>query len=833
MNLIGFKSSLLAASVTFLAACSATAEYHSPVSKNAMQPLAVPAPVASMANQASPKGITLEKIMSDPDWLGRQPSNGFWSDDSQSILYNRKREGSPISDVWQISLSNSSNKSNGEKIPLEQIHQVNQNRVYANDRSQLAWVYDSSVFHKNLNTGEVRQLTGQLGSPYDLKFTANNQLIYSDAGAVYAISLDTGLVDLVMRWHFADAPKALEEPKDYIAEEQIKLIQYVASEREKRQQRFDHNQAIQSENPVHNQNVYYFDDSYKLVEVSVSPNLDKAIVVITEDVESRSPSDIMPNYIKENGRIKAEEVRRRVADAEPENHEVWYVDLTNQSKTQLAYDALAGFDEDVLASVKTENALRKGEEYTSEKAPRDITLMLDWYWSQSAIQWSADGSQVAVMLEAWDNKDRWIATINWENATLQQEHRLHDPAWINYKFNSFGWLNQSNRLYYLSEESGFANLYLKMPGEKPVSMTPGNYEVDELTFTYDDKYVYFQANKKHPGIYEIYRLNVADMSINAVTDLNGMTTYQLSPDESQLLLTHSKLTQPPELFITAADGAETARRLTHTVSDAFLSYDWVAPQIVPVPSAHGAKPVYSRVYLPKSMAKDQQYPAVIFNHGAGYLQNAHLGWSGYFREFMFHSFLVQQGYVVMDMDYRASMGYGRDWRTAIYRQMGTPEIQDLEDGVNWMVDNVQVARDRIGTYGGSYGGFMTFMALFTKPELFQAGASLRPVSDWAHYNIPYTSNILNLPENDPIAYERSSPIYFAEGLQKPLLINAPMVDDNVFFVDVVRLVQRFIELEKEDFETAIYPVEPHGFREPSSWLDEYRRIYKLMENHVK
>ena len=164
--------------------------------------------------------------------------------------------------------------------------------------------------------------------------------------------------------------------------------------------------------------------------------------------------------------------------------------------------------------------------------------------------------------------------------------------------------------------------------------------------------------------------------------------------------------------------------------------------------------------------------------------------------------------------------------------MGTPEIQDLADGVKWMEKNANVNDQRVGTYGGSYGGFMTFMALLTRPELFQAGAALRPVSDWAHYNDAYTSNILNRPDVDPIAYERSSPIYFAEGLEKNLLINAPMVDDNVFFQDVVRLVQRFIELEKEDFETAIYPVEPHGFRQPSSWLDEYRRIHKLFEEKL-
>ena len=126
------------------------------------------------------------------------------------------------------------------------------------------------------------------------------------------------------------------------------------------------------------------------------------------------------------------------------------------------------------------------------------------------------------------------------------------------------------------------------------------------------------------------------------------------------------------------------------------------------------------------------------------------------------------------------------------------------------------------------------MALFKRPELFAAGAALRPVTDWAHYNQGYTSAILNTPEVDPEAYRRSSPIEFAAGLAKPLLICHGMVDDNVVFQDSVRLVQRLIELGKTElFETAIYPFEPHAFKEPTSWVDEYKRIFRLFETHLK
>jgi dipeptidyl aminopeptidase/acylaminoacyl peptidase len=224
---------------------------------------------------------------------------------------------------------------------------------------------------------------------------------------------------------------------------------------------------------------------------------------------------------------------------------------------------------------------------------------------------------------------------------------------------------------------------------------------------------------------------------------------------------------------------------------------------------------------------------VAFVHGAGYLQNSDMGWPDYFREGMFHSMLAEQGYVVIDMDYRASEGYGRDWRTAIYRQMGVPELEDYKDGVDFMVENYGVNPDRVGIYGGSYGGFMAFVAMFRAPDLFKAGAALRPVSDWAHYNHGYTANILNTPGIDPEAFYISSPINYVEGLQGALLIEAGMQDDNVFFQDSVFVVQRLIELQKEDFEIALYPQDPHGFKHPESWLDGYRRIYKLFEENLK
>ncbi len=199
---------------------------------------------------------------------------------------------------------------------------------------------------------------------------------------------------------------------------------------------------------------------------------------------------------------------------------------------------------------------------------------------------------------------------------------------------------------------------------------------------------------------------------------------------------------------------------------------------------------------------------------------------------MFHHLLMSKGYAVLDMDYRGSAGYGKAWRTAIYRHMGGKDLDDEVDGAHWLVSKLGAAPSRIGIYGGSYGGFMTLMAMFTAPGTFAAGAALRPVSDWANYNHGYTSEILNLPQDDHEAYERSSPIYHAEGLKGALLICHGMVDTNVHFQDTVRLAERLIELGKTNWEVAPYPVEDHDFRRAESWTDEYRRILALFDRTI-
>ncbi|WP_417665279.1 prolyl oligopeptidase family serine peptidase [Pseudidiomarina sp.] len=820
------KVAIAIAAALMSASCAMT---DASTSSNASNPPAVMT-TAENAQAVAGQALTLNQIMADQDWVARSPENAYWMLDGSGVLYQQKREGSQLRDWYHQPVG-----KDAHQVPLDKLHNYAYNDgVYNSDKSLLAYTFEGNIFVRDIANKQTRQLTRDEARQSQLLFLTDGRLAYREGNDFFVVEPNTGLTQQIAALETADAPKANSEPKDFVAREQLDLIEFVQVERKNKADQFEQQQALQNSNDSLAPKPFYLGQGKEVVAASLSPAGDKLIVAISEPRKWRADGDIMPNYVTEDGRVAAEPVRSRVADAKPVEHEVLVLDLSTGEQTTLTYNTLPGWSEDVLADVRRENYAAQGKTYKSEQKPRPITLLQDWGWREGAIRWTDNGQHAALMLEAWDNKDRWIASIDFAGKRLVNQDRLHDEAWINYTHNEFGFLPNSATLWFQSEADGYSHLYVKPLNGKTKQLTSGKFVTEDPTVSGNGEFIYFSANKPHPGNYEIYRVRTDTAALEQLTELGGINNYELSPQEDQLLVKHSTALQPEELYVQTI-GTDTAQRLTHTATDTFMAYDWVAPEIVPIASSHVDEPIYTRVYYPKDYDPNraEKYPAVVFIHGAGYLQNAHAGWSGYQREFMFHTFLTEQGYVVLDLDYRGSKGYGRDWRTAIYRQMGTPEVEDLIDVVKWAGENTHVDTNRMGTYGGSYGGFLTFMALFNEPGLFKAGSALRPVSDWAHYNTGYTSNILNLPDDDPIAYRRSSPIYFTEGLEDALLINSPMVDDNVFFQDSVRVVQRLIEHEKEDFETAIFPVEPHGFRQPSSWLDEYRRIFKLFEENLK
>jgi dipeptidyl aminopeptidase/acylaminoacyl peptidase len=444
-----------------------------------------------------------------------------------------------------------------------------------------------------------------------------------------------------------------------------------------------------------------------------------------------------------------------------------------------------------------------------------------------------------VVVRSIDNKDRWIMRLDPATRKLQTIDRQHDEAWIggpgigfNQSTGVLGFLADNQTIYYQSEADGYSHLYiLNLTSSAKKQITKGKFEVQSVQLSRTKQLFYITTNEEHFGEQHFYKLATWGGTRTRLTKMTGSNQVVLSPDETKLAYLNSYSNRPWEVYLQENEVNDAPTQITKSQSRQFKEYKWREPEIINFKAEDG-ETVYARLYENKTGEKGKK-PAVIFVHGAGYLQNVHKWWSQYFREYMFHNMLVDNGYTVLDIDYRASSGYGRDWRTGIYRFMGGKDLSDHVDGAKYLIDNQGIDPKKIGIYGGSYGGFITLMAMFTKPDVFAAGAALRPVTDWAAYNHGYTANILNEPQTDSIAYKRSSPIYYAEGLKGKLLICHGMVDINVHYQDAVRLSQRLIELKKNNWELASYPMEDHGFVEPSSWMDEYKRIFKLFEESLK
>ena len=452
--------------------------------------------------------------------------------------------------------------------------------------------------------------------------------------------------------------------------------------------------------------------------------------------------------------------------------------------------------------------------------------------SPGEVSFSPDGKTCLISANSEDKKDAWFLSLDLKAGTTKVVEHVRDDAWIGeYSLVGPYWSPTSARIFYLSEKDGFSHIYsCAADGQDKVQLTRGRFEVRDLEISDDGKRIYFHSSEVHPGELHFYVMSSQGGPRTRLTAGEGQDEAALSPDEKNIAVLSSTTTVPAELYLQAAKPGAAARRITLSTTDLFRSYAWVAPEVLSFKARDGVD-VYARLFKPK--AWHAKRPAVIFIHGAGYLQNAHKGWSEYFREYMFHNFLLTQGYLVFDIDYRGSSGYGRDFRTGIYRHMGGKDLDDIVDGARFLVSTCGVGASNIGVYGGSYGGFLTLMALFKNGDVIRSGAALRPVTDWASYHAFYTQDILNLPQDDPEAFKQSSPIYFAEGLKGSLLICHGMVDTNVHFQDTVRLVQRLIELGKEGWSVAFYPVEDHSFRNASSWTDEYKRIFNLFEASLK
>ncbi|MHB8207109.1 prolyl oligopeptidase family serine peptidase [Mucilaginibacter sp.] len=766
--------------------------------------------------------LTIEKIMRDPKWIGVAPSDIKWSDDGKKIYFKWNPDNTFRDALYSITPNKLipqkvSDKERGEITPTDgsKWNQAHTLKVYS---------YGGDIYLENIKSGKTIQLTRTTDNENLPTFNADGSaVLFIKADNLYALKLNGGeLIQLTNFVASAKKDKTDEETEQakWLKQQQLELFDIIKLD--------DKNKKLDAEEKKKFQPKKIKElvtDGRNVDNVELSPDARYITYRLIKSPEDKYTN--VPNYVTASGYTQDIPNRTKVGGPQPVCESFIY-------DTQL----------DSVYSINTKNIVGIKDlpdyvkDYPDELAER-TKLNEDRKVVINGPIWNANGKHAIVVVNAIDNKDRWIMSLDVESGALSLLDRQHNDAWVGgapgiaddwYSTGSIDWLD-NDHFYYQSEASGYSHIYVcNINNNDKKQLTSGKWEVQNLQLSHDKKTFYFNANIDHPGDYQYYRLAVSGGEPVKLTSVKGDNDVSLSPDEKWLAIRYSYSNKPWELYLQPNKPGAKAVQVTRSTSAEFNSYAWRDAPIITFKNRYGSE-VYARLYLPKN--PDPAKPAVVFVHGAGYLQNVMYAWSYYFRETMFNNMLTDNGYTVLDIDYSGSAGYGRDWRTAIYRHMGGKDLSDQVDGVKYLVNTYGVNPKHVGIYGGSYGGFMTLMAMFTAPDVFKSGAGIRSVTDWAHYNHEYTADILNEPYNDENAYRLSSPIYFADGLKGNLLMLHGMMDQNVNFQDIVRLTQRLIELHKENWWLAPYPVEDHAFEQPSSWTDEYKRIYKLFQETLK
>ena len=459
--------------------------------------------------------------------------------------------------------------------------------------------------------------------------------------------------------------------------------------------------------------------------------------------------------------------------------------------------------------------------------------------------WSPDGRSVVINWLSLDHTAREIRVASTETGEVRTIWREEVEAWISPLAIWMRWSPDSRRLLFTSERNDWNHVYvIDAAGGEPHQLTSGRFTVTsnqvydrfEVTpaWSPDGRTIFFPSNEAGTPERHLYAISAEGGQWRNITPLPGVNlSSSLSPDGSHVAYLHSNLTTLPELYVQRVDSGEPRKLTSLAVPEWLDRYRWREPEIVTYPNSKDGAEVTARLFLPPDFDRRRRYPAVVFVHGAGYAQSVFRGWLR-MDQAAFNHYLAEEGYVVLDVDFRGSAGYGRKFRLDVFDRLGEVDLEDVLSGVEYLKRLGYVDMSRTGIWGHSYGGFMVASALLRSPETFAAGVSSAPVTDWERffYVAPgYNEEHFGFPWENPEGTRRASPLTYAANLTRPMLILSGIQD--TMHLDAAALVNELLENGKTTSEWIFYPNEPHGIRHPPARADYFRRIAEYLDRYLR
>ncbi|MFS8138813.1 MAG: DPP IV N-terminal domain-containing protein, partial [Thermomonas sp.] len=431
--------------------------------------------ILTSLSAAAAEPITLTQAMADPDWIGPPVEEAWWRWDGQAAQYLLKRDGASIRDTWQVGIDGAAPKRI-EDVALADIDASDAVLDAANTRT--AFVRNGDVFVRDLRSGVLTQLTRTLDRETRPQWSRDGGLVWRVGEAWYRWDGRNVVQAALLKAEDAPgkAPKA-----DDLRERQLRLIDTLRNDRDRREAARKQDEAWRVADKTRAPAPIYLGKDVAIADSALSPDGRWLLIATTEKGADAGTEGKLPKYVTESGYEEFEAARTRVGRNDPLPQKIWLAETATGKVRELSSDALPGIKDDPLA------ALRKTAGKPALKGNRSLQV--------TALQWTSDSQNVALVLRAIDNKDRWIASVDLTAATLQPRNRLHDDAWINWSFNDFGWLPDNKMLWYLSEESGYSHLYA-LNGNTRTQLTDGRWEASAVQVSRDGSSFYFLCNRE-------------------------------------------------------------------------------------------------------------------------------------------------------------------------------------------------------------------------------------------------------------------------------------------------------------------------------------------------
>jgi dipeptidyl-peptidase-4 len=422
------------------------------------------------------------------------------------------------------------------------------------------------------------------------------------------------------------------------------------------------------------------------------------------------------------------------------------------------------------------------------------------------LAWSPDDKTLLVDKSDLYIKDRRLLLVDARSGNSSELLRETDPQNVTAEWWS-DWAPDGRGVYFTSDRENYYQVYYAPLGGSIRRVTSGRAEVFWASLNVRANALFYIANEGMPEERHLHKVSLASGEETQMTRSAGTHTVAVSPDGSTAADLFSSDLIPPDLYFQRIDSPQPPLQVTHSPLPEFARYRWSGARYVTFPAVDGVT-LHGRMTVPPDFDPKKRYAAIlgsvysntVRNQWGG--RNAHPTWG-------LDQYLAQQGYILLNVDIRGSLGYGKAFRQKLALDYGGIDVEDLNSGVKFLGTLGYVDMARVGIWGSSYGGLLTTTSLFTKPGVYKAGVAGAPATSLFHA-LTGEMRTMMAPQDHQKEYAQASAFLKSAGLADHLMIVHGMRDQTVLFQDSMALEQRLI-LQGKDVQMVVLPNAPHSW----------------------